>query len=233
MSKCRIELENVKKIYNPGLVSEVRALDGVSLKVMKGEFISIFGPSGSGKTTLLDVLGCLLRSDSGKVIIDGVNTKMLNDSGLAKIRCEKLGFIFQQYNLIHSLTALENISIALRIAGKSKKESFNRSMELLEMVGLKERAKHMPSELSGGEQQRVAIARALANDPEIIVGDEPTGNLDTKTGEKILKLLTDLKKKGYTIILVTHDARIAKHSDKIINIMDGKIGKRRNHGDGL
>ena len=153
MSKCRIELENVKKIYNPGLVSEVRALDGVSLKVMKGEFISFFGPSGSGKTTLLDVLGCLLRSDSGKVIIDGVNTKMLNDSGLAKIRCEKLGFIFQQYNLIHSLTALENISIALRIAGKSKKESFNRSMELLEMVGLKERAKHMPSELSGGSSR--------------------------------------------------------------------------------
>ncbi|RLJ09976.1 MAG: hypothetical protein DRP15_01705, partial [Candidatus Aenigmatarchaeota archaeon] len=174
----------------------------------------------------LDIMGCLLKPTTGHVFIDGIETNRLSDRELARIRGKKMGFVFQQYNLIPSLTALENVEIALRINGWSKQEAKRRSHELLETVGLKRRINHKPSQLSGGEQQRVAIARALANNPKIILADEPTGNLDTKTGFMILKLLKDLNKNNeYTIVIVTHDLRVGKIADKTIKIMDGRIVK--------
>ncbi len=228
---CVIEIKNVNKYYNQGLPSEVHVLKDVSICFTRGSFVSITGPSGSGKTTLLDIIGCLLKPTSGQVFIDGIDTKELSDNQLAKIRGEKIGFIFQQYNLVQSFTALENVEFALRIVGKSKHEAKKRARELLNIVGLSKRITHRPSELSGGEQQRVAIARALANDPKIILGDEPTGNLDTKTGNKILQLLKTLnKEKGYTIILVTHDPKVSTFANKIINIRDGKIIKETKAG---
>ncbi len=221
-----VKAENVFKVYNPGQENEVKVLNNIDFKIREGGFLSIIGPSGSGKTTLLDIIGCLLKPSSGRVFIDGMDIGKLDDSELARIRGKKIGFIFQQYNLIHSLTALENVVLALRIMGKSKQEARRRAKSLLEMMGLGKRLDHTPSQLSGGEQQRVAIARALANDPKIILGDEPTGNIDTKTGEKILELLKHLnREKGYTIILVTHDPRIGKYSDRIIHLIDGEIVK--------
>lgn len=223
-----VETRNVYKIYNPGEAGEVKAVAGIDLKVKKGGFISIMGPSGSGKTTLLDLIGCLSKPTIGKVFVDGVEINGLSDNELARIRGEKIGFIFQQYNLIPTFTAAENVAFSLRIMGAGKKESMNKAVKLLKLVGLGERVNHRPPHLSGGEQQRVAIARALANDPEIILGDEPTGNLDTKTGMKILELLKYLnKEKGYTIIVVTHDHRIGKYARKIINLKDGKIFKEK------
>jgi putative ABC transport system ATP-binding protein len=199
-------------------------LQEVNIGIRRGEFVSIMGPSGSGKTTLLDIIGCLLKPTEGDVFIDGVRTAELTDDELAVIRREKIGFVFQQYNLIPSATALENVSIALRIAGKSSWEARDKAKRLLEMVGLKDRLNNRPSELSGGEQQRVAIARSLANDPKIILGDEPTGNLDTKTGQLILNILKKLNEdEGYTIVVVTHDPRIAQYTDKIINLLDGRV----------
>jgi putative ABC transport system ATP-binding protein len=189
------------------------------------------GPSGSGKTTLLDILGCLLKPTQGDVFIDGVRTADLSDDELAVIRREKIGFIFQQYNLIPNATAIENVAISLRVAGKSKWEAEDAAKRLLKIVGLEDRMTHKPSELSGGQQQRVAIARALANNPKIILGDEPTGNLDTKTGQLILNLLQQLNhKEGYTIVVVTHDSRIAKYTDKIISLLDGRV-VREEHMD--
>lgn len=226
MNEYVIETQNLYKIYNPGEISEVKAVAGIDMKIKKGEFISIMGPSGSGKTTLLDLIGCLSKPTSGKVLVDSVEINGLSDNELARIRGGKIGFIFQQYNLIPTFTAAENVAFSMRIMGVGKKESMDKAVKLLKMVGLGERANHIPSQLSGGEQQRVAIARALANDPEIILGDEPTGNLDTKTGMKILELLKYLnKEKGYTIIVVTHDHRIGKYTKKIINLKDGKIFK--------
>lgn len=228
-----LRLEGVKKIYNEGHESEVRALNGIDLEIGKGEFVSIIGPSGSGKTTLLDIIGCLLRPTYGRVLLDGTDTGRLGEGGLARLRREKLGFVFQQYNLIPGFTALENVAFAVRISGRGKEESSRRAGELLEAIGLGKRMGHRPGELSGGEQQRVAIARALANDPAIILGDEPTGNLDTRTGMKILELLKGLNRdRGYTIVVVTHDIRITDYCDRVIYIMDGEIvriatGKKR------
>lgn len=224
MSEYIIDTRDVHKVYNPGMDSEVHVLKGIDLKVKKGEFIAILGPSGSGKTTLLDVVGCLLKPTSGEILIDGVLTNDLDDGELAKIRGKKIGFVFQQYNLIASQTALENVELPMRINGKSKNEAEKRASSLLKLVGLGERMYHRPSQLSGGEQQRVAIARSLSNYPKIILADEPTGNLDTKTGKKILETLKELnKKKGYTIVVVTHDHRIEKYTKRIINLMDGNI----------
>ncbi|MHA1853002.1 MAG: ABC transporter ATP-binding protein [Candidatus Heimdallarchaeaceae archaeon] len=221
-----IKLKNVNKYYNRGKENELHVLKNINLEISEGEFVTIMGPSGSGKTTLLDIMGALLKADDGKVFIDGNELSMLNDSQLAKIRREKLGFIFQQFNLIASLTALENVSLPLRIANKPKNEAINKAKELLKLVGLEKRINHRPNQLSGGEQQRVAIARALANDPKIILADEPTGNLDTKTGEKIIKLLNELnKKKNYTIVIVTHDPKISIYAERIINLKDGEIIK--------
>ncbi|MCK4496787.1 MAG: ABC transporter ATP-binding protein [Candidatus Aenigmarchaeota archaeon] len=224
MSEYIIDTRDVHKVYNPDMDSEVHVLKGINLKVKRGEFIAILGPSGSGKTTLLDVVGCLLKPTSGEILIDGVLTNELDDNELAKIRGKKIGFVFQQYNLIASQTALENVELPMRINGKSKGEAKKRASSLLKLVDLGERMHHRPPQLSGGEQQRVAIARSLANYPKIILADEPTGNLDTKTGKKILETLKELnKKKGYTIVVVTHDHRIEKYAGKIINLMDGKI----------
>ena len=219
-----IQVEGVTKVYNEGKESEVRVLKGIDLSIHKGEFVVIMGPSGSGKTTLLDILGCLLRPTEGKLLIEGIEANGLSDRKLAQIRGQKIGFVFQQYNLISSGTALDNVELPLRINGRSKKQAREKAKELLEMVGLGERMDHRPGELSGGEQQRVAIARALANDPHIILADEPTGNLDTKTGSLILDLLENLnKEKGYTIVVITHDPRVAGYADTLIKLKDGEI----------
>jgi len=219
-----IELRNAKKIYKMGQV-EVRALDGVSLKIDKNEFISIIGPSGSGKSTLLDVMCCLSRPTEGKVFIDGKDTSKMNDDELAYIRGRKIGFVFQTFNLIQRLTALENVMLPMWFIGKPESERKKRAKEVLKAVGLEKRIKHRPSEMSGGERQRVAIARALANNPSIIVGDEPTGNLDSKAGKEILNIFENLYREGRTVILVTHDLSIAKPTKKRIYIKDGKIEK--------
>ena len=182
------------------------------------------GPSGSGKSTLLNMIGCLLRPDSGKIVLEGEDIDELDDNSLARIRGRKIGFIFQQYNLIHSYTALENVEFALRINGKSREQARKRARELLIMLGLRDRMDHNPPKLSGGEQQRVAIARSLANDPAIVLGDEPTGNLDSKTGKKIMEILKSLnKEKGYTIVMVTHDIRVARYAGRMIKMLDGRI----------
>jgi putative ABC transport system ATP-binding protein len=224
MPEYIIDIRNVHKVYNLGVEFELHVIRGIDVKVKRGEFIAILGPSGSGKTTLLDIMGCLLKPTEGEVWIDGVLTNELDDGELARIRGSTIGFVFQQYNLISSQTALENVMLPMRINGASKKEAEKRASYLLKLVGLGERMHHRPSQLSGGEQQRVAIARSLSNQPKIILGDEPTGNLDTSTGKKILQTLEELnKEKGYTIVVVTHDERIKKYADKIINLMDGRI----------
>lgn len=226
MSKNVIEIIDITKVYNPGQRTELKVLKEINMEIKKGDFITIFGPSGSGKSTLLNMIGCLDRPTSGKVLIDGKNTSRLSDDELAKIRGKKIGFVFQQFNLVSSLTALENVEIPLRINGKNKIESRIKAKEVLESVGLEERLDHLPNQLSGGEMQRVAIARALANEPEIVLADEPTGNLDSKTGEEVIEIMSNLNKKGYTFVVVTHDIMIAKAAKKKIKIKDGKIIER-------
>ncbi|RLG17017.1 hypothetical protein DRN63_03435 [Nanoarchaeota archaeon] len=222
-SKPVVELRNVWKVYGDGEV-RVEALRGVNLKISEGEFIAIMGPSGSGKSTLLNMIGCLDKPTRGKVLIDGVDVSKLDERELAKIRSEKIGFIFQLFNLSPNLTALENVYLAMLFKGVSRKEGLKRAEELLEIVGMKRRMNHYPNQLSGGEMQRVAIARALANNPKIILADEPTGNLDSKSGREVMKVLEGLNKKlGTTLIVVTHDPEVAKFAEKIFIIKDGKI----------
>lgn len=224
MSNPVVELRNVSKVYILGS-TEVRALDHVSLKVMPGEFISVVGPSGSGKSTLLSIIGCLAKPTSGKVLIDGVDVTELSEGELSDIRCHKIGFIFQFFNLIPTLTALENVELPTIFAGKlSEWEMRDRALELLDLVGLLDRANHRPSELSGGQQQRVAIARALANDPALVLADEPTGNLDSKTGSEVISLMEELNREtGKTFIIVTHDTNVAKRTRKILYMVDGRL----------
>ncbi|MEM5811227.1 MAG: ABC transporter ATP-binding protein [Candidatus Aenigmatarchaeota archaeon] len=218
-----IELENVTKIYQLGL-TQVVALNKINLKIKRNELVSIMGPSGSGKSTLLHLIGALDKPTYGKVYIDGIDLSNLTDDEMSKIRLEKIGFVFQFFNLYPTLTALENIELPMIIGERNKKERRKRAIELLESVGLKNKANHYPSQLSGGERQRVAIARALANDPPIILADEPTGNLDSKSGEEIIKLLSNLHENNEkTIVLVTHNKNIAKYSERIIYLKDGKI----------
>ncbi|RLG57160.1 MAG: macrolide ABC transporter ATP-binding protein [Candidatus Hydrothermarchaeota archaeon] len=217
-----IELKGVTKIYKMDKVL-VPALRGINLKIRKGEFVSIMGPSGSGKTTLMNLIGCLDRPTEGEIYIANKNIAKLGDDELAKLRREKIGFVFQQFNLIPRLTALENVELPMWFAGLSKKKRRERAIELLKLVGLEKRIHHKPAELSGGERQRVSIARALANNPEIILADEPTGNLDTKTGKEIMEILKDLNKQGKTIVLVTHDETFAKEAERIIKIRDGRL----------
>jgi putative ABC transport system ATP-binding protein len=220
---CALRLEGINKYYNKDTSSEVHVLKNVNLSINYGDFISIMGPSGSGKTTLLDILGCLMRPTNGRVLIDGRDMSTLDDNELAGIRGEKIGFIFQQYNLVPNLTATENVELAMRINGKPRDYARKRALELLKDVGLGHRLNNRPNELSGGEQQRVAIARALSNDPKIILGDEPTGNLDTKAGSNILTLLSKLNRTGYTIIMVTHDPNVSRITERTIRLKDGEI----------
>jgi putative ABC transport system ATP-binding protein len=202
----------------------VRAVDGISLELNREDFIAIMGPSGSGKTTLLDMLSCLLRPTSGEVYINGRQISKMDDSELAKVRGKTIGFIFQTFNLIPRMNAIENVALPLWFAGVPKIEREKRAVDALKDVGLLERIRHKPNELSGGQRQRVAIARALVVDPDIIVADEPTGNLDSESGAKIMEILTDLhEKKSKTILMVTHEKDIAAYADKIIYIKDGKI----------
>jgi putative ABC transport system ATP-binding protein len=218
-----IELNDVHKTYEIG-DNTIRALNGVDLKVKKGEFLSIVGPSGSGKSTLLNIIGCIDTPTKGKVIIDSEDVSNLGDRGLTKIRLRKIGFIFQQFYLIPTLNALENIELPMKEAKMGRDARRKRAIALLDQVGLEERKGHYPSQLSGGEQQRVAIARSLANSPQMILADEPTGEIDTTTSEKIVTLLHNLnKKEGLTLIIVTHDLKIAGYADRSITIEDGKI----------
>jgi putative ABC transport system ATP-binding protein len=220
-----VELKQVSKIYKMDEV-EVKALDGIDMKVEKGDFVAIIGPSGSGKSTLLHMIGLLDRPTDGKVFLDGIDISKLNDNELARLRGNKIGFVFQFFNLYPILTALENIELPMIISEKNKMERRKRALELLKIVGLEKRAEHLPSQLSGGERQRVAIARALANNPSLILADEPTGNLDSKAGKEIIELLDKLQEKeGKTIIMVTHDVNIAKYAERLIYLKDGKIIK--------
>ncbi len=217
-----IELEDVSKIYRMGHV-RVWALKNVSLKINKGEYVAVLGPSGSGKSTLLHMMGILDVPTSGKIYVDGKEVSQLSEDERARIRGKKIGFVFQLFNLIPSLNALENVAIPMMIYGVGKKEREERARELLEKMGLGERLTHKPSELSGGQRQRVAIARALANQPDVILADEPTGNLDSKSGHEVVETFTKLNKEGKTVVVVTHDEDIAKHAKRIIRIKDGEV----------
>jgi len=218
-----IQIENLTKVYQMG-ESEVRALDGASFDIDKGEMVAIMGPSGSGKSTLMSIVGCLDVPSSGKYILDGVAVENLDEAKLAEVRGHKIGFVFQQFNLLARTSALENVMLPLTYAGVSGKERQDRAMKALERVGLGERMYHAPNELSGGQQQRVAIARALVNEPAILLADEPTGALDSKTGVEIMELFQSLHKEhGQTVILVTHDSYVARHTDRIIKLSDGQI----------
>jgi putative ABC transport system ATP-binding protein len=217
-----VELENVFKIYQVG-DEEIRALDDVSLKIESGEFISIIGPSGSGKSTLMHLLGCLDTPTRGKITLDGIEIQNASSVELAAIRNRKIGFVFQSFNLLPKLNVAQNVEVPMIYAGVSAKERKERTMEALKKVDLENRAKHRPMQLSGGQQQRVAIARALINQPRIIFADEPTGNLDTITGDNILNLFRELSHQGSTIVLVTHNPEIAAVTPRRIEIRDGKI----------
>jgi len=218
-----MRLEDISKTYMMGEGIEVKALADVDLVVKKNSFMSILGPSGSGKSTLLHIMGLLDTPTTGKRYIDGIETSTMNEDEQAKVRGDKIGFVFQTFNLISSLTALENVELPLILrtgdGGKRKKIA----TELLERVGLGDRLKHLPGQLSGGQRQRVAIARALSNNPEIILADEPTGNLDSKTGHEVLDIFSELQKDGKTVIIITHDEYIAKQTKRMVKLKDGKI----------
>ena len=218
-----IDIENVYKIYNEGTEAEVRALDGVNLAIDRGEFVAVVGQSGSGKSTLMNILGCLDIPTRGTYRIDGQDVRELDDAQLSHIRNKQVGFIFQGYNLIQSLTAYENVELPLIYQNVSAFKRRELVMDAMARVGVAERYRHHPAEMSGGQQQRVAIARAIATHPPIIMADEPTGALDSHTGKEVLRFLQDLNKEGSTIILITHDNSIAATARRVVRISDGKI----------
>lgn len=229
MAKTLISLKDVWKTYKMG-ENEVHALTGISLDIHKGDFIAITGPSGSGKSTMMNIVGCLDTPTNGTVLLDGKNITELSESELAQARGKTIGFVFQQFNLIPTLTATENVTLPLEFQETETKNARKKAIELLNIVGLKDRADHLPSQLSGGQMQRVAIARALATNPEIILADEPTGNLDSKTGAFIMQFLKQLNTKdGKTIILVTHDRELVKYASSVAHIKDGKIERIEHH----
>jgi len=222
-----VELKNVSKIYGLGQ-ARVRALDGVTLNIEKGEFMSIMGPSGSGKTTLLNVVGCLDRPTSGEVKIGGRDVMQMSTSELNALRLRKLGFVFQTFNLVPTLTALENVELRLSLAGLNGLEQRRQATKLLKLVGLGGRLKHRPNQMSAGERQRISIARALTNDPELVLADEPTGNLDTAIGREIIALRRDLNRKfEKTFIIVTHNPEVAQATDRVVVLKDGKIAREK------
>ena len=214
-----IHIENMKKIYNPG-ENEVRALDGIDLDIEKGDLVAIVGHSGSGKSTLMNMLGCLDTPTSGKYVLDGQDVASMTDNQLADVRNKEIGFIFQGFNLISNLDAVGNVELPLVYRGVSKNERKQLAMEALKSVGLEDRMKHKPNEMSGGQQQRVAVARAVAAKPPIILADEPTGNLDTKSTQEIMEILKELRR---TVIIITHDEEIASQAHRVIRILDGRI----------
>ncbi len=224
-----VGLSGIKKSYLMG-DQEVHALAGVDLAIGEAEFVAIMGPSGSGKSTLLNILGCLDRPTAGSYMLGGKDVAVLPDDELSLVRSERIGFIFQSFNLIPSLNVLENIEVPLFYAGWPARKSRERSLELAGRVGLGQRGHHRPTELSGGQQQRVAIARALANDPAIILADEPTGNLDSRTGTEIMGMLKELHREGRTIIMVTHEDDIAAHAKRVVMVRDGRIQEDRRQG---
>jgi len=223
-SSALISLDRVKKYYHMGS-QEVRALDGVTLSFDQGSFWAIMGPSGSGKSTMLNILGCLDHPTSGRFVLDGYDASDLDDDERSELRLRRLGFIFQSFNLIPQLTVQENIELPLYYLGYEAEKSAERAEELADLVGLADRLDHRPMELSGGQQQRVAVARSLANDPAVLLADEPTGNLDSSTGVQIMELLADLNRQGKTIVMVTHEENIASYASRRLHMLDGKIDR--------
>jgi putative ABC transport system ATP-binding protein len=217
-----IDMRAIRKVYSMGKV-ELEALKGIDLQVGENEFVSIMGPSGSGKSTLMNLMGCLDTPTSGEYFLEGQKVESLSPNQLAEIRNKKVGFVFQNFNLLPYATAFENVEVPLIFGGMPTRKRRKRAMELLERVGLGERADHKPTELSGGEMQRVAIARALANQPRLILADEPTGNLDTGSGKEIIELFEELGKQGHTIVVITHDHGIAKRTHRIVKLRDGMV----------
>ncbi|MCX6760139.1 MAG: ABC transporter ATP-binding protein [Candidatus Nealsonbacteria bacterium] len=218
-----IKLENVTKTYNLGNI-DISVLKNLSLEINPGSFVSIMGPSGSGKSTLMYLLGCLDTPTTGKIFLDGKDVSNLSENELARVRGKKIGFVFQQFNLLNNLSALENVMLPMIFQGLAESKRIERAKEMLNSLSMTERINHRPGELSGGEQQRIAIARAFANNPEIIIADEPTGNLDSKTGKMIMDILVDFhKKENKTIVVVTHDPNVAAYSHELIKIKDGRI----------
>jgi putative ABC transport system ATP-binding protein len=217
-----IKLENISKSYIMGK-QELRVLKGISLEVFKNEYVALMGPSGSGKSTLMNLLGCLDSPTAGKYILNGLDVSQMTDDSLADVRNKEIGFVFQQFNLLPRLTAAENVALPLIYNGSKKKDRSLQSLEMLMRVGLDDRSHHKPTELSGGQNQRVAIARALVNNPSIILADEPTGNLDSKTSVEIMKIFDKIHREGNTVILVTHEEDIAHYAHRIIRLIDGTI----------
>jgi len=224
-----IKVTNISKIYKTGEI-EVRALDGVSFEIKRGEFVAVMGPSGSGKSTLMHIIGALDKPTTGEYLLDGQNVENLNEDELADIRNQKIGFVFQFYNLLPRTTALKNVMIPMMYGGVEKEKREKKAKKYLEMVGLKDRIDHTPNQLSGGEQQRVAIARALSMNPSIILADEPTGNIATKQAIEIMEIFQDLNEQGHTIIVITHEKEIAQYAKRIIKIRDGKIANDNHNG---
>ncbi len=221
-----IKIEGLTKSYTIG-EETVNALNGVDLEILKNEYVALMGPSGSGKSTLMNILGCLDRPTSGNYFLNGPNVSTLTDNELAEIRNKEIGFVFQTFNLLPKYTALENVALPLVYAGWTEEKRLKRAKQVLEQVGLADRMLHKPNELSGGQRQRVAVARALVNKPSIILADEPTGNLDTKTSHEIMRLFQDIHDLGNTVILVTHEEDIASHANRIIRMRDGKIETKK------
>jgi len=228
---CLIKITNVEKIYKMGNNS-FKAIENVNLRISKGEYVAIVGPSGAGKSTLMNIIGCLDNASAGEYFLDGEDTKC-SDNKLAEIRNKKIGFVFQNYNLIANLTILDNVLLPLLYLGYTKKDAKEKAKTQLEKVGLVSHLKHKPTELSGGQMQRVAIARALVTRPQIILADEPTGALDSKSGEEVLKMLEDLNNEGNTIVIITHDRDIASHAKRIITVKDGHITSDETNDKGV
>jgi putative ABC transport system ATP-binding protein len=221
-TRALIELDAIQKVYDAGEL-EVHALRGIDLRIDRGEFMAIMGPSGSGKTTLMEILGCLSKPTGGRYRLNGSDVSGIDADGLARLRGEEIGFIFQSFNLLPRLSVAENVELPLSYRGVSRRERAERSRAALERVGLAHRGRHLPSEISGGERQRVAVARALVNRPSLVLADEPTGNLDTRTGNEILDLLREIHAEGNTVVIVTHDPRIGGAAPRALNIRDGLI----------